>query len=369
MKAEILQLNKISQVANVSLKNYSIKSESTSPIGIMLRSFNMHDYTLPSSVLAVARAGAGVNNIPITEYAEKGVCVFNTPGANANAVAELVVALALDATRNLFAGSIWASQLQNETIAKDVEKGKGAFAGHEIAGKTICILGLGAIGKKVAKLFNALGLKVKGYDPFISDATKEELSFAEIIDDPAKCVKDCDFITVHIPYMDSTKNFINEKLIKNFKKNTILINAARGELVNNNDMLAAIDNGIISKYVTDFPMFDLVNKENVILIPHLGASTEEAEDNCAIMAAEELVDYIENGNIKNSVNLPNLVKEKTGKHRVCVLTKDNADITSSSTIKTASRNGFTYAIIDDDNKIDTTALKALNGVIFVREIR
>ena len=369
MKSEILQLNKISQAADSTLKNYSITSESTSPIGIMLRSFNMHDYTLPSSVLGVARAGAGVNNIPIAEYAEKGVCVFNTPGANANAVAELVVALVLDATRNLFAGSMWASQLKDETIAKDVEKGKGAFAGNEIAGKTIGVLGLGAIGRKVAKLFNALGLKVKGYDPFISDTTKEELSFAEIVSDPEKCVKDCDFITIHIPYMDSTKNFINEKIIANFKKGSVLINAARGELVSNSDILSAIDNGIVAKYVTDFPMFDLINKPNVILIPHLGASTEEAEDNCAVMAAEELVDYIENGNIKNSVNLPNLTKEKTGKYRVCVLTKDNADITSNASIKTASRNGFTYAIIDDDNKIDIKALKSLNGVVFVREIK
>lgn len=366
MKHEILQLNKISAVANDTLKNYEIKTESKKPIGIMLRSFNMHEYELPSSVIAIARAGAGVNNIPCDKYAEKGVCVFNTPGANANAVAELIVALALNASRNIIAGSIWASKLEGDNIAKDVEKGKGSFAGNEILGKTIAVLGLGAIGKKVATLFNALGLHVKGYDPFISEETKSLLSFAAICKDPNECVKDSDFVTIHIPYMESTKNFVDAKLIKNFKKGAILINGARGELVNNDDILSALSNGAISKYVTDFPQPQLMNKDNVILIPHLGASSEEAEDNCALMAAEELVDYIENGNIKNSVNLPNLTKATEGKHRACILSK--SDIDAEGSVSKASRNGLTYTIIDSDTKIDTKKYNS-DSVIFVREIR
>lgn len=366
MKQEILQLNKISSVANSSLKNYEIKSESKKPIGIMLRSFNMHEYDIPSSVIAVARAGAGVNNIPCDKYAEQGICVFNTPGANANAVAELIVSLALNASRNIIAGSIWASNLEGDTIAKDVEKGKGAFAGNEISGKTIAVLGLGAIGKKVAILFHALGLHVKGYDPFVSEETKSLLSFAEICNDPSECVKASDIVTIHVPYMDATKNFINEKLIKNFKKGVILINGARGELVNNDDILVAISDGVVSKYVTDFPQPQLMKKDNVILIPHLGASSAEAEDNCALMAAEELVDYIENGNIKNSVNLPNLSKATEGKHRVCVLSK--SEIVAEGSIATASRNGLIYSIIDSDKKIDVKKIKS-DSVIFAREIR
>ncbi len=313
---EVLKLNEISPlVNNVFEGKYEMKSECEAPEAIILRSFKMHGYALPESVKCIGRAGAGTNNIPCDEYAKLGVVVFNTPGANANAVNELTVAALLLASRGICEGFAWANTLADgeKTVGDQVEKGKKNFGGSEILGKTLGVWGLGAIGRKVAASAKALGMRVIGYDPFFSGECTAELVTAE------KLYAESDYITFHVPLLDTTRGMVNKEALASMKRGVKILNFSRGEIVNNADMLAAIEAGQVSKYVNDFPSSEIINKKGVVSLPHLGASTEEAEDNCAVMVAEEIRDFIENGNIKNSVNFPAVSLEGKFNNKALVL--------------------------------------------------
>ena len=324
---EILKLNEISPlVKNVFLDKYDMVAESANPEAIILRSFKMHGYALPQSVKCIGRAGAGTNNIPCEEYGDNGIVVFNTPGANANAVKELVVSALFLASRGICEGNAWANTLVDgeKTIAEQVEKGKKNFGGNEILGKTLGIFGLGAIGRKVAAAAKDLGMKVVGYDPFYNGECEAEIVSQE------ELYKLSDYITFHVPLLDTTRGMVNASTIATMKDGVKILNFSRGEIVNNADILSAIKQGKVAKYVNDFPCAELINQKNVICLPHLGASTEEAEDNCAVMVAEQIVDFIENGNIKNSVNYPNVSLD--GKFNYKALILFNADKVSASDI-------------------------------------
>lgn len=356
----IVKLNPISKVADPILNGCTYTD--VNPDAALVRSFVMHEWAVPASLLAVARAGAGVNNIPCDDYAKKGICVFNTPGANANAVKELIVAAALIASRNISAAINWASTLTGDDVAKQVEKGKGQFAGTEIMGKTVTILGLGAIGRKAAVAFNALGLNVVGYDPYLSDALKAELSFVTIMNDLNAAIAGGDIITINMPYSKDTKNIINENNLKLMKNGAILINCARGELVDTAAVKVALESNLRC-YVTDFPDGDCINQKGIIAIPHLGASTEEAEDVCAEMAAKQTLDYLANGNIVNSVNMPNLSVAVTKKHRVSVI----STVAIAGGVS-ATKNGITYTLIDSDDDISADKYASMEGVIKARKV-
>ena len=296
---QIATLNKISKVGLAELtEDYTITENIAEANGILVRSADMHDMEFSDDLLAIARAGAGVNNIPLERCAEAGIVVFNTPGANANAVKELTIAGLFLAARNIPAALDWAKGL-TEDVSKTVEKGKSQFAGSEITGKTLGVAGLGAIGRKVAAAADALGMKVAGYDPYFDG----EADFA-VYADLKEMLAVCDFVTIHIPANDSTKGMFNVELFAAMKDGAVVLNFSRDKLVKDADLLAALESGKVSQYVTDFPNDALVGKAGVVLIPHLGASTEEAEDNCAIMAVNQMRDYLENGNIINSVNFP-----------------------------------------------------------------
>ena len=291
-------LNKISSKGLDKLgANYQVVDTMENADAILVRSAKMHDLSLPDSVLAIARAGAGVNNIPIDAYAQKGIVVFNTPGANANAVKELVLCGLLLASRKVVDGINWSRAL-TEDVAKAVEKGKSAFAGQEILGKKLGVIGLGAIGVLVANAAQALGMEVIGYDPYISiDAAwglSRHIKHATTLDE---VYKEADYITVHVPLLESTKHMLNKEAFDKMKDGVRVLNFARDTLVENNDMKAAIASGKVAVYVTDFPVEDVINSDKIITIPHLGASTEESEDNCAIMAVKEIKDYLEKGEI------------------------------------------------------------------------
>lgn len=302
-------LNKISPVGLKQLpKEYQLVDSIESADAVMVRSAAMHEMELPSSVLAVARAGAGVNNIPLDKYAEKGVVVFNTPGANANAVKELTIAMMLLAARDIRGSMEWVkANKEDPDINKTMEKAKGAYAGTEIMGKTLGVIGCGAIGALVADAAKKLGMKVIGVEssPATLERNKELLAGVKIVS-LEEMVKEADYVTIHVPLMDATRKMINAELMSQMKDGVIIINAARDALVDDDAMKEALTSGKVRKYVTDFPNAKSANMEGVVAISHLGASTEEAEDNCAAMAANELVNYIENGNIINSVNYPRL---------------------------------------------------------------
>ncbi|MDE6475192.1 MAG: 3-phosphoglycerate dehydrogenase [Clostridia bacterium] len=363
---EILKLNEISNmVSNILTPDkYSITADAKDPKAIILRSFSMHDYNMPSSVVAVARAGAGVNNIPIDAMTQKGVCVFNTPGANANAVKELVIFALLVASRKIYEGINWTQNLDKDgAVAKQVEKGKKAFVGQEIFGKTLGIVGLGAIGKLVANAVLALGMKVIAYDPFVTSTDLAIELTSNINDVYAKS----DYITLHVPATPQTKNSINKDSIALMKDGVRIINLARGELVNNDDIKQAIADKKVAKYVTDLPNDDILGVEGIITIPHLGASTAEAEDNCAVMAANQLKDFLENGNIVNSVNFPKLQVERVGNYRVCVISNDIENILSKVSaslknivgISSATRGNICYVIADLSSNADATAIESI----------
>ena len=382
----ILTLNAISPVINdVFDATYNVASDATSPVGIMLRSFKMHDYKLDENTIAIARAGAGTNNIPVNEYAEQGVVVFNTPGANANAVKELVLAGILVASRNVINATDWVKTLkgQGDEVGKLVEKGKSQFAGQEIKGKTLGVIGLGAIGALVANSALDLGMKVCGYDPFLSVGAALRLSSdVKIVKELNDIAKNCDYITIHIPYIpDQNKGLINAGLIRKMKDGVILINCARGEIVDNNDILKATESGKVAKYVVDFPSDELIGAKNVICIPHLGASTEEAEDNCAIMAAKQLIDYIENGNVVNSVNYPTCSMPRTTEHRLVILHKNTKNILAQITVTVGneginisnltnqSKGDYAVTILDIDNKVSEDAIKNIAQVENIIKVR
>lgn len=363
---EILKLNEISNmVSNILTPDkYSITADAKDPKAIILRSFSMHDYNMPNSVVAVARAGAGVNNIPIDAMTQKGVCVFNTPGANANAVKELVIFSLLVASRKIYEGINWTQNLDKDgAVAKQVEKGKKAFVGQEIFGKTLGIVGLGAIGKLVANAALALGMKVIAYDPFVTSTDLAIKLTSNINEVYAKS----DYITLHVPATPQTKNSINKDTIALMKDGVRIINLARGELVNNDDIKQAIANKKVAKYVTDLPSDEILGVDGIITIPHLGASTAEAEDNCAVMAANQLKDYLENGNIVNSVNFPKLQVERVGNYRVCVISNDIENILSKVSaslknivgISSATRGNICYVIADLSSNADATAIASI----------
>lgn len=301
-------LNPISkQGLDLFTSNFEIVNYLSEADAVLVRSAKMHGLDVSDNLLAVARAGAGVNNIPLEEYADKGIVVFNTPGANANGVKELVVAGLLLASRDIIGGYNWVKKnAQKEDLAKNVEKQKKAFAGNELKGKTIGVIGLGAIGVLVANICNRLGMKVYGYDPYVS--VRSAWSLSRMVNHSSsldEIYSKCDFITLHVPCMDSTRGMINEEAIYKMKDGVKILNFARGELVDNQAVIKGLSSGKVAKYVTDFPNETVAGIDGVITIPHLGASTEESEDNCAEMAVEQLMNYLENGNIVNSVNYPN----------------------------------------------------------------
>ena len=331
----IATLNKISPVGLKEFTDkYSVSDDVSCCCGIVVRSADMHEMEFGKGLLAIARAGAGVNNIPLDRCAESGIAVFNTPGANANAVKELVIGAMILAARNIPAGIAWASGLTGDDVSKQVEKGKGQFAGTEISGKTLGVVGLGAIGAMVANAASALGMNVIGYDPYLSvNAALRLLPGVGIRRDIKELLGESDYITLHLPATDSTKGMFNEELLSCVKSGAVFLNFSRDKLMDEGALIKALnaDNeaplGKISKYVTDFVTAGIHGRPDVIVLPHLGASTAEAEDNCAAMAARELMDYIENGNIVNSVNLPavSLGPVAADETRVAVITKDEPD--------------------------------------------
>ena len=348
---KILKLNAISPVADEVFKGYEYSDKAENPEGIMLRSFAMHDYPLGENLLAVARAGAGVNNIPIDKCTEKGVVVFNTPGANANAVKELVLCELFLGGRKIVDGANWAQTLKGqENISKLVEKGKGKFVGQEILGKKLGVIGLGAIGAMVANAAIRLGMSVVGYDPFISVKSAWMIDRrVEFTDDLSVIFKTCDFITVHVPLTPDTKGMFNKDTLASCKDGVVIINNSRGDLVVSADIADAVASGKVSRYITDFPDETLLGKENILCVPHLGASTPEAEDNCAYMAAKQLTDYLENGNIVNSVNYPTVTMPRDSAARVCVHHKNVKEILSKI-LAIVSSQGINVAHMQDQSK-------------------
>lgn len=338
MERKIYCLNKISKVGlGVLPSNYKVVEELVGSDAVLVRSAAMHEMDLPESVKCVARAGAGVNNIPLDKYAEKGVVVFNTPGANANAVKELTIAMMLLAARDIRGSMEWVKENKGDPeINKTMEKAKSAFAGTEILGKTLGVIGCGAIGALVADAASKLGMKVVGVEPSTNtrERYKDLLSGVEFVE-LDELLKVSDYITVHVPLMDATRGMINKAALAKAKDGVIVINAARDALVNDDDMKEALASGRVRRYVTDFPNAKSANTEGVIAISHLGASTEEAEDNCAMMAAKQVVEFIENGNIVNSVNYPNLTLGPKAGPRLVVLTKGDASEKVLEAVKAA----------------------------------
>ena len=381
----ILTLNKIASVGtdNFDRTKYTVSTEAENPDGIMVRSANMLDYEFGSNLVAIARAGAGVNNIPVDRCSEMGICVFNTPGANANAVKEMVVAGLLLTSRKIAAAIDWAKTLkgQGDEVSKLVEKGKSQFAGPEIMGKTLGIIGLGAIGVKVANTALALGMKVIGYDPFLSVAAALGLNpGVKVVKSQAEVFAESDYLTLHLPYTKDTKDTVCADTIAKMKRGVRILNFARGELVNTPDIIAALSAGDVAAYITDFPNDELIGVEGVTAIPHLGASTPESEDNCAVMAAKELVDYIEYGKITNSVNLPNCELNKTADQLVCIIHKNVPAIITQVTgvisnaggniesIVNKSKKDWAYTMVDVTGDVDSAKadILAIEGVTSVR---
>jgi D-3-phosphoglycerate dehydrogenase len=385
---KVLKLNEISPVANkVFPKTYDIAKDIEKPEGIMLRSFNMHEYPLNDELLAIARAGAGTNNIPLDKCSAKGIVVFNTPGANANAVKELVISALLMSSRKIVPAIEWAKTLKGkgEEVAKLVEKGKNNFVGPEIYGKKLGVIGLGAIGALVANAAISLGMDVLGYDPYISVDNAWTLSRGvKRITDFTELLKESDYITIHVPLTSTNKYMFNEETFNIMKSGSVLINCSRGELVNNADVISAVSSGKLARHVTDFPCDEILGIDNIICIPHLGASTPEAEDNCAYMAAQELVDYIDNGNITHSVNFPDCHANKAGTVRITLLHLNQKEMLSKITAKLSSLNlnianlinksqgEYAYSIVDLDSDINNSIISEfmlIDGIIKVRIIR
>ena len=382
----IKTLNKISSVglSRLDRDRFQVGSEVENEDGILVRSAPMHDYVFSESLRAIARAGAGTNNIPIDRCSENGIVVFNTPGANANAVKELVIAAMLIASRDILGGADWVQEQAHTPkvdVAAAVEKGKSAFVGPEVYRKTLGVVGLGAIGALVANIGLSLGMDVYGYDPYLS------VDAALRLDRHIKVVKELDansdYITLHLPYMDSTKDTVNAAALSKMKDGVRIINMARGGLVNNADIIAALKSGKAARYVTDFPDNEITLGEGVVAIPHLGASTPESEDNCAVMAANELRDYLENGNIKNSVNFPNVIMERSGVQRLCVIHRNVPAVIANITTQLSqdgvnvenmtnkSKGEYAYTMVDAGSKVDETVIEDIRrvpGVIRMRVI-
>ena len=382
----IKTLNKISPagLSVLDQTRFSVSGDVENEDGILVRSADMHEYPFPDALRCIARAGAGTNNIPIDRCSEAGVVVFNTPGANANAVKELAVCALLLSSRNVVGGSAWVREQAGAgaDVEKVVEKGKSQFVGPELSGKMLGVIGLGAIGVQVANIATKLGMTVFGYDPFLSvDAA---LSLSRLVHramDLETIYKNCDYITIHVPQTSETRGMINEDSIHMMKGNVRIINLARGGLVNDDDMLAALETGRVAAYVTDFPNNKIVQGKRGVAIPHLGASSPESEENCAVMAAQELKDYLENGNIRNAVNLPNLVQDWSGETRLCIIHRNVPNMLASVTtvlsrehvnvenMTNKSRGEYAYTIVDVSARVgDAVAneLRAIDGILRVR---
>ena len=377
----VLTLNKISPNGTSRLgDNYNVGDAVENPSAVLVRSASMHDMEMPESLLAIARCGAGTNNIPKDVCADKGIVVFNTPGANANAVKELVLAGLFLSSRKVVEGIEWAKTLKGngDAVGKMAEKGKGQFVGPEIMGKTLGVVGLGAIGILVANAAVALGMKVIGYDPFlaVNNALKLDPSI-KVYGNLDDIFTKSDYITVHVPLMDATRDLIDADAIAKMKDGVRILNYSRDGLVNAQAVLDGIKSGKVAKYVTDFSTDEVLAEDGVICLPHLGASTPESEDNCAVMAADQVKEFIENGNIVNSVNYPNVTMAKSGAVRYCVLFKACDDAVKNITgavnglkaVEAKTKGDFGYAIADADDDSSVKALEALGEVIKVRVIK
>ena len=384
---KIKTLNKISQkgLKRLSPESYIYADDIENPDAVLVRSASMHDAVMCDNLLAIARAGAGVNNIPVETCGEKGIVVFNTPGANANAVKELVLAGLFLSSRKIVAGIEWARTLKGgDDVKKAVEKGKGAFAGPEISGKKLGVIGLGAIGANVANCAVALGMEVYGYDPFMSVDTAWHLSSSiKHALDIKEIFAECDYITLHVPLNDSTRNTVCTDTLAIMKDGVRILNFARGELVNSADIISALESGKVASYVTDFPSDELLGVDGIIAIPHLGASTPESEDNCARMAVRQLKDYLENGNIVNSVNLPSVSALRSSACRICLIHRNipnmltqisgivSAENVNIDNMLNKSRGELAYTMIDVPAAGDSVIekLTGIEGMIKVRVIK
>lgn len=382
----IKTLNKIASIglAQLDKGRFVVEDDCANPDGILVRSAKMHDYEFPEALRAIARAGAGTNNIPIDRCSEAGIVVFNTPGANSNAVKEEVIFAMLAASRHMFEANEWARReaASGADVLTTMEKAKSQFAGPEIMGKTLGIIGLGAIGAKVADAALALGMSIVGYDPYLSVSAALALDrHVNVVNNLDDLLKVSDYITIHVPLNDSTRDTIDAEAISKMKGNVRIINLARNGLVNDEAILAALKSGRVAAYVTDFPDNEVANAPGVIALPHLGASTPESEDNCAIMAAHELQDYLDNGNITNSVNLPNVSMERSGVARICIIHRNVPNILAQITtivsgvgmnvenLANKSRKDYAYTMLDVDNKVTDEVvrqLSAIDGVIRIR---
>ncbi len=382
---KICTMNKIAACGTdrFDAAKYTVTEELAGADGVMVRSAAMHDIALPDTLLAIARAGAGVNNIPLDKCSEAGIAVFNTPGANANAVKELVLAGLLLSSRKVVQGVEWAKSLKGQAdVGKLVEKGKGQFVGPEIKGKKLGVIGLGAIGVLVANAALSLGMSVYGYDPYLSVKAAWNLSPAvHHVTDPADIYASCDYITVHVPLTPETRGMLNAESFAAMRDGVRVLNFSRDSLVNSADMLAALASGKVGAYVVDFPTEEMLGVENVIAIPHLGASTPESEDNCAVMAADELMDYLENGNITHSVNYPDVSAPRTSACRICVLHRNVPNMLASlsalvsgeginiESMLNKSRGEYAYTILDVAKRPSDDTVSALNGVENVIRVR
>ncbi len=382
----IKTLNAISPagLAKLPANQFEIDNNAAAPHGILVRSADMHEAPLPDSLLAIARAGAGTNNIPLEDCTDRGIVVFNTPGANANGVAELTVGALVAGSRHMAEGMTWVQTLKgSETLAKDVEKGKKQFVGPELRGKTLGVIGLGAIGARVANAAIALGMEVLGYDPYISvDAAWSLSRSVQHCVTLGEMLPRCDYLTIHVPYLPTTRHTINERSLSACKDGVRVLNFARGELVDNAALLEALNSGKVAEYFCDFPAPELLGVPGVYCTPHLGASTPESETNCAVMAAAELSDYLKNGNITHSVNLPDVSQPRVGGKRICVIHKNEPGVISAITgvlteahlnienMVNKSRKEVAYTVLDVTGKFAedavAQALRALPAAIRVR---
>ena len=363
-------------------KDYQYGEDITEEDGILVRSASLHEYEFPESLLAISRAGAGVNNIPIQKCSDQGIIVFNTPGANANAVKEIVICSLFLASRDITGGMEWEKQLADSAdFAKAVEKGKSAFVGPEISGKKLGVIGLGAIGVLVANAAVKLGMEVYGYDPYISVNNAWALSkWVKHVTNISELYGECDYITIHIPFTEETRNTINEEALNQMKDGVRILNFARGELVNEQALLKALEDGKVARYITDFGSYRLAHSDKVVCLPHLGASTPESEENCARMAVRELQEYLDNGNIYNSVNFPAIMEPRTTSHRICIIHKNVPNMLAQLTtvvgtsginienMANKARGEVAYTIIDTESYVDVQQFADIENVIRVRVI-
>ncbi len=384
----IKTMNKIAAVGldRLPAGTYAVGDAVENEDAILVRSAKLLDYPFPEKLWAIARAGAGVNNIPVDKCSEAGIVVFNTPGANANAVKELVICALLLASRDVLGGAEWvkAQAASGVEVADVVEKGKSAFVGPELYRKTLGVVGLGAIGALVANIALSLGMEVYGYEPYLSvDAALRLDRHIKVVKELDTLYANADYVTLHLPYMEATKNTVNAAAIARMKDGVRIVNLARGGLVNDGDLIAALESGKVACYATDFPNNRLLAAPHVAALPHLGASTPESEDNCAVMAADELKDYLENGNIKNSVNFPNVIMERSGVQRLCVIhrnvpaviaqitTQLGADGVNVENLTNKSKGEYAYTMVDAGAVVDERSIENIRrvpGVIRMRVI-